>query len=74
MEKLDKPLYIEKLQNMSDTELGIECEKMIWLSAYANNRPRSEFHWQCSACYAETEQRDKIYIYARAHKSVSGNA
>ena len=28
-----------------------ETERMIWLSAFANNNPRSDYHWRCDACY-----------------------
>lgn len=43
--------------------------EMIWLSAYASNNPRSDYHWQCDACYDECKKRGKEDIYNRAHKA-----
>ena len=68
-----KSEYLEKLAVMDDKELRDACEMMIWLSAYANNNPRSDYHWQCDACYNECCNRDKVYIYERAHKYVSSS-
>ena len=63
--------YLARLAGMSDAELGSECESKIWLSAYANNNPRSDFHWQCDACYDAAKARGRIDIYSNAHKRVS---
>jgi hypothetical protein len=68
-----KQIYLDKLKGMSTKELREECEHMIWLSAYANNNPRSDYHWQCDACYDECEGRNKLYIYEQAHKYVSSS-
>jgi hypothetical protein len=66
--------YINKLSAMSDKDLYDQTERMIWLSAYAANNPRSDFHWQCDACYDECAARDKVKkIYTKAWKHVSGN-
>lgn len=72
----DKPKtdYLGKLVEMSDKELEAECEDMIWLSAYANNNPRSDYHWQCSACYDECDRRGNTKIYFRAHKQARAGA
>lgn len=66
--------YLGKLVEKSDKELEAECEQMIWLSAYANNNPRSDYHWQCDACYDECDRRGNTKIYSRAHKTVSAGA
>jgi len=66
--------YLDKLSKQSDQELFNTCEQMIWLSAYANNNPRSDYHWQCDACYDECVKRDKSDIYSRAHKKASEGA
>jgi len=63
-----KSEYIESLKGLNDVEFDKACEEMIWLSAYANNNPRSDYHWQCDACYDESIRRDKPDIYANAHK------
>lgn len=65
--------YLTKLTNMTDKELRDACEQMIWLSAYANNNPRSDYHWQCDACYDECSRQGKKYIYEQAHKCVSSS-
>lgn len=44
---------------------------MIWLSAYANNNYRSDYHWQVDACYDECEKRNKIDIYEKTYDRIS---
>lgn len=63
--------YLQKLVDSNDEQLKDECERYIWLSAYASNNPRSDYHWQCDACYDECNRRGKIEIYNKAHKYVS---
>lgn len=53
-----KSEYLEKLSAMTDEELSKEAESKIWLSAYATNNPRSDYHWHCNAVYAECTKRD----------------
>ena len=60
--------YLIKLAEMSDHELFLKCKDMIWFSAYASNNPRSDYHWQCDACYDECEHRGKSEIYDEAYK------
>lgn len=69
-----KAEYIRKIFAMDDEQLFKECKNKIWLSAYANNNPRSDFHWQCDACYDASAARDgdKAEIYSRAYKAVAG--
>jgi len=63
--------YLAKLQGMSRGELAEETKQMIWLSAYAANNPRSDYHWQCDATYDEWIWRDgDAKNYSRAHKRV----
>lgn len=66
--------YTERLAAMDEAALFDECKQMIWLSAYAGNNPRSDYHWQCDATYAECARREKPEIYSRAHKVVSRDA
>lgn len=68
-----KSEYIEKLKNMDEKKLLETTEQMIWLSAYAANNPRSDYHWQCDACYDECGRRDRIDIYKKAWRQASGN-
>jgi len=66
--KKSKSIYLEKIKNKTDDELYKECESKIWLSAYANNNPRSDYHWQVDACYDECQNRNKSEIYTRAYE------
>lgn len=63
-----KSKYLEELKALTDEKLREACEQMIWLSAYANNNPRSDYHWQCDACYDECSRRGKPEIYANTYK------
>jgi len=65
--------YLNELKKMDDKQLRDACEEKIWLSAYASNNPRSDYHWQCDACYDECSRRNKVYIYEQAHKYVSSS-
>jgi len=65
--------YLRKIVIMDDTQLFEECKDKIWLSAYANNNPRSDYHWHVDACYDECKRRKKIDIYSKAWKYASGN-
>lgn len=62
--------YIERIKDITDEELYAETKGMIWLSAYANNNPRSDYHWQCDACYDEWIRREKTNEYGRAWNEV----
>lgn len=61
----------EQLTKMTDKELSDYCEKYIWLSAYAFNNPRSDYHFFCDASYDECKRREKPKIYTKAHKRAS---
>lgn len=65
-----KSEYLERLANMTVEELTKETENKIWLSAYASNNPRSDYHWHCDACYDECQKRDPE-MYEKAWKRVS---
>ena len=66
--------YLAGLADMDDKQLREECDGKIWLSAYANNNPRSDYHWQCNACYDECNRRGKLHIYEQSHKYVSSSS
>lgn len=69
-----KQVYLDKLASMTDDELREACNQMIWLSAYANNNPRSDYHWQCDACCDECHERGKSDIYAQEHAKLVAEA
>lgn len=58
--------FADKLFAATDDELFTITEQYIWLSAYAANNPRSDFHWMCDATYDECVRRDRESIYERA--------
>ena len=66
-----KQNYVDKLGAMSDAALFEETKTQIWLSAYAANNPRSDYHWQCDATYDEWRKRNNVDQYGKAHKEVS---
>lgn len=66
-----KSAYLEKLAEMDVTALADECEQMIWLSAFASNNPRSDYHWQVDACYDECVSRNRKDVYESAYKRAS---
>jgi len=66
--------YLDKLAKMDDKQLREACKQMIWLSAYANNNPRSDYHWQCDACYGECVKKGKVYIYEQEHEKLVAEA
>lgn len=68
-----KKEYVNMLMALIDDDLRSTTEDMIWLSAYASNNPRSDYHWQCDACYDEWVRRDKVEEYNKCWKKVSGN-
>lgn len=49
--------FADKLTAASDEEFLTIAERCIWLSAYANNNPRSDYHWQARACMEESRMR-----------------
>jgi hypothetical protein len=66
-----KNKYVEKISVMDYNELLDETKDKIWLSAYANNNPRSDYHWQVDACYDEWKKRDDLAGYEKAYRLVA---
>ena len=63
----DKLEYIVSIQAMDRDKLFEEMKSKIWLSAYAGNNPRSDYHWHVDALYDEGKRRfgdDKLYSKA----------
>ena len=63
--------FIIKLQGLDEKHLYADTEQMIWLSSFSNNNPKSDYHWQCTACFNECERRGRKDIYERAFKEAS---
>ena len=66
--------YIARIKAMTDKELSAECESKIWLSAYAANNPRSDYHWHVDALWNECGRRNSPSIYDNAYKQVEKQA
>ena len=64
----------DKIAAFDDKAFFEFTEKTVWLSAYANNNPRSDFHWQADACYAEAQRRGKPDIYKQAWEKAARTA
>ncbi len=67
-----KQFFLDSLHSMTDEQLRKACNEYIWLSAYASNNPRSDYHWQCDACYDECKNRGKGNIYSEEHAKERG--
>jgi hypothetical protein len=65
-----KEQYDDKLRGLSDDDLRKEVEQFVWLSAFANNNPRSAYHWMVDMTYDEAKRRDNIDIYRVAYDNV----
>jgi hypothetical protein len=59
--------YALRIWWMTDAELLTETEHKIWLSAFASNNPRSDYHWHVDMCWDEWTRRDKIDKYSEAY-------
>ena len=68
-----KDQYRKQIQVMSDKDLRAAANMMIYLSAYADNNPRSDYHWKCDAVYDECKTRGKLNIYEEEHKKLVDN-
>jgi hypothetical protein len=65
--------FADKLAAASDKDYLDIAEERIWLSAYADNNPRSDYHWQADACYEEAKRRGKPELYSKAwEKAANG--
>jgi hypothetical protein len=65
-----KQNFVDKIEAMSDEAFVDKAQQTIWLSAFANNNPRSDYHWQADACYDEAVRRGKPELYSKAQTSV----
>lgn len=67
-----KQEFADELAAASDEEYLKTAEEYIWLSAYASNNPRSDYHWKCDACYAEAIRRGNVDLYKQAWEKAAG--
>ena len=66
----DKSEYFQRLLKMSQDELKAETKQKIWLSAFASNNPRSDYHWQVDAIYDVYHLRGQDDGYKQAYREV----
>lgn len=59
--------FADKIAAMDDAAFVEYTKDRIWLSAYAGNNPRSDYHWQTDACYSEAQHRGKPELYREAY-------
>lgn len=71
---LPRQRFADKLAAADEDKFLEFCGEYIWLSAYASNNPRSDYHWQCDACYDEAIRRGAAWIYDKAWCKTSGLA
>lgn len=57
--------YVAKVAAMDDDALIAETSNKVWLSGYAANNPRSDYHWHVDALYDEAKRRQKPWLYQR---------
>jgi hypothetical protein len=58
--------FADAIAAMCDDDFVRRAKDCIWLSAFANNNPSSDFHWKADACYSEAARRGKPELYKRA--------
>lgn len=67
-----RQVFADDLAEQSDADFLVTAEERIWLSAYAANNPRSDYHWQADACYDEAKRRGNPELYNRAWHQAAG--
>lgn len=60
--------YADRIAAMDDMGFLREAEQKIWLSAYAANNPRSDYHWHADVCHDEATARGKPELYDLAYR------
>ena len=63
--------FADDLASKTDAEFVREAETCIWLSAYANNNRRSDYHWQADLCAKEADRRGNPDLYKQAWEQAS---
>lgn len=63
--------FADKIAAADEARFLELAERYIWLSAYANNNPRSDYHWMCDACGDEARRRGKPELYEQAWNRAS---
>lgn len=64
--------FADRIAAMDDETFVREVEQYVWLSAYADNNPRSDYHWMCDATYDEAKRRGNPDLYQRGWNRAAG--
>ena len=59
--------FVRELQALDDAAFQERARQSIFLSAYAGNNPRSDYHWHADACYNEAFRRGRLDLYDAAY-------
>jgi len=62
-----RQVFADDIAGLDDDAFIARAADRIWLSAFANNNPRSDYHWQADACYDEAQRRGNPDLYKKAH-------
>lgn len=68
-----RQLFADKIAALDDAAFVRRASDLIWLSAFANNNPRSDYHWQADACHDEAARRGDPELYNTAWRKASGS-
>jgi hypothetical protein len=69
-----RQVFADKIAAEDDAAFLKTAEQYIWLSAYANNNPRSDYHWMADTCYDEAKRRGKPELYTQAFEKAKVSA
>lgn len=58
--------FADKLADLTDDEFLKVAQHYIWLSGYAFNNDRSDYHWMADACYDHAAINGKTELYEQA--------
>jgi hypothetical protein len=59
--------WADKMAALSDEEFTGEAAEAIYWSAWADNNPTSDYHYQASVCYYEAQRRENPDLYQQAY-------
>jgi hypothetical protein len=60
--------FADRLAAADEAEYLKLAEQFAWLSAYAANNRRSDYHWQDKACQDEATRRSQPELYDKARR------
>lgn len=69
-----KQSYADKLPEMTGKEFLDFVSEAIYWSAWANNNPRSDYHWHADVCYRECQRRNEPEVYQEAYEKALARA